>query len=152
MANGKKVIRKAKKGRLIRQVAAIPFRRTDAGTLEVMLVTSRESHRFIIPKGWPMKGKNDREAASTEAREEAGVLGRPLRRPIGKFRYWKRIARRFVPVEVTVFMLKVENEDADWKEAGMRERAWLSPAEAMTLIDQPELVSLIQSLAAAQPA
>ena len=80
------------------------------------------------------------------------MLGRPLRQPIGKFRYWKRIARRFVPVEVTVFMLEVENEDADWKEAGMRERAWLSPDEAVTLIDEPELVSLIQSLAAAPPA
>jgi len=152
MANGKKVIRKAKKGRPIRQVAAIPFRRTDAGTLEVMLVTSRETQRFIIPKGWPMKGKNAREAASIEARQEAGVLGRPLRQPIGKFRYWKRIARRFVPVEVTVFLLEVENEAADGKEAGMRERAWLSPAEAVTLIDEPELVSLIQSLAAAPPA
>ena len=152
IATKKKAVRKAKKGESIRQVAAIPFRLNARGDVEVMLVTSRTTRRFIVPKGWPMKGKNAREAASIEARQEAGVLGRPLRQPIGKFRYWKRIARRFVPVEVTVFLLEVENEDADWKEAGMRERAWLSPDEAVTLIDEPELVSLIQSLAAAPPA
>lgn len=148
MATGKRVIRKAKKGLPIRQVAAIPFRLTQGGGLEVMLVTSRTTERFIVPKGWPMKGKSGRKAAATEALEEAGVSGSTLKQPAGKYRYWKRLARNFVPVEVTVYLLEVDSEDYDWKEAGKRKRAWLKPADAATLIDEPELASLLQTLTA----
>lgn len=146
MANGKKVIRKAKKGEPIRQVAAIPFRLRDDGELEVMLITSRTTERFIVPKGWPMKGKSGRKAASTEARQEAGVSGKILKQPAGHFRYWKRLERNFVPIDVTVYLLEVESEDTDWKEAENRRRAWLRPASAATLIDEPELASLVRSL------
>ena len=69
----KKVVRKAKRGERIRQVAAIPFRLDEHGDIEVMLVTSRTTKRFIVPKGWPMKGKSGRKAAMIEAQEEAGV-------------------------------------------------------------------------------
>jgi hypothetical protein len=144
--DGKKVIRKAKKGKPIRQVAAIPFRLTETGEPEVMLITSRTTERFIVPKGWPMKGKSGRKAASTEAHQEAGVFGTILKRPAGRFHYWKRLATSFVPVEVTVYLLEVENEDADWKEADSRKRAWLKPADAAALIDEPELASIVRSL------
>ena len=79
----KKAVRRAKKGERIRQVAAIPFRLTADGSFEVMLVTSRTTRRFIVPKGWPMKGKNGRKAATIEAVVEAGVLGTTLKQPAG---------------------------------------------------------------------
>ncbi|TIW85952.1 MAG: NUDIX hydrolase, partial [Mesorhizobium sp.] len=104
-ATKKKAVRKAKKGETIRQVAAIPFRLNALGDIEVMLVTSRTTRRFIVPKGWPMKGKSGRKAATIEAQEEAGVLGKTLSQPAGSYSYWKRLANRFVRVDVIVYLL-----------------------------------------------
>jgi len=129
-ATKKKAVRKAKKGERIRQVAAIPFRLNQHGDIEIMLVTSRTTKRFIVPKGWPMKGKSGRKAAMIEAQEEAGVLGKILKEPAGTYSYWKRLANRFVRVDVIVYLLEVTEELADWQEAKRRQRAWL-PATPM---------------------
>ncbi|TIN65138.1 MAG: NUDIX hydrolase, partial [Mesorhizobium sp.] len=141
----------AKKGERIRQVAAIPFRLTARGGIEVMLVTSRTTRRFIVPKGWPMKGKSGRKAATIEAQEEAGVLGKTLKQPAGTYSYWKRLANRFVRVDVIVYLLEVSEELADWQEAKRRQRAWLAPADAAMLIDEPDLSTLVKTLKLPQP-
>jgi 8-oxo-dGTP pyrophosphatase MutT (NUDIX family) len=150
-ATKKKAVRKAKKGERIRQVAAVPFRLNARGDIEVMLVTSRTTRRFIVPKGWPMKGKSGRKAAAIEAQEEAGVLGKTLKEPAGTYSYWKRLADRFVRVDVIVYLLKVTEELADWQEAKRRQRAWLAPADAAMLIDEPDLSTLVKTLTIAQP-
>lgn len=144
----KEALRKAKRGERVRQVAAIPFRLAEDGSIEVMLVTSRETRRFIVPKGWPMKGKSGRKAATIEAEQEAGVVGKALRKPAGTYSYWKRLATRFVRVDVTVYLLAVTEERADWQERGSRQRSWLSPADAALLIDEPELATLVAALEA----
>ncbi|MCA0048364.1 NUDIX hydrolase [Mesorhizobium sp. B283B1A] len=151
-ATKKKAVRKAKKGERIRQVAAIPFRLNAHGDIEVMLVTSRTTRRFIVPKGWPMKGKSGRKAATIEAQEEAGVLGRTLKQPAGLYSYWKRLANRFVRVDVIVYLLEVTEELADWQEAKRRQRAWLAPADAAMLIDEPDLSTLVKTLKLPEPA
>ncbi|ODT32373.1 MAG: NUDIX hydrolase [Kaistia sp. SCN 65-12] len=145
-AGKKKAIRKALKGETVRQVAAVPFRLNGSGELEVMLVTSRETKRFIVPKGWPMKGKSGRKTAAIEAEEEAGVVGKALSRPAGTYSYWKRLSGSFVRVKVVVYLLEVTEERADWRERRARRRAWLSPAEAALLIDEPELSALMLGL------
>lgn len=116
MKNRKKSIRRAVKGKPIRQVAAIPFRLTESGELQVMLITSRTTKRFIVPKGWPMKHKSGRKAAAIEAREEAGITGRTLKNAAGSYRYWKRVDTGFVQVEVIAYLLAVEDVLDDWKE------------------------------------
>ncbi|TIX52697.1 MAG: NUDIX hydrolase, partial [Mesorhizobium sp.] len=105
-----------RKGERIRQVAAIPFRLSEHGNVEVMLVTSISTRRFIVPKGWPMKGKSGRKAATIEAQEEAGVLGKTLKQPAGTYSYWKRLTNRFVRVDVIVYLLAVTEELANWQE------------------------------------
>jgi 8-oxo-dGTP pyrophosphatase MutT (NUDIX family) len=149
MPKDKKTIRKASNGEIIAQVAAIPFRLDDRGELEVMLVTSRGTRRFIVPKGWPMKGKSERQAALIEAREEAGVRGKALKKPAGSYCYWKRLSTSFVHVVVTAYLVEVSEELEAWQEAGARQRAWLTPADAAVLIDEPELATLIRSLSVA---
>jgi 8-oxo-dGTP pyrophosphatase MutT (NUDIX family) len=148
----KKVVRKARRGKSIRQVAAIPFRLDEHGNFEVMLVTSRTTKRFIVPKGWPMKGKSGRKAATIEAREEAGVLGKTLKEPAGSYSYWKRLETSFVRVDVVVYLLEVSEELANWQEAKSRQRAWLKPQDAALLIDEPDLSTLMANLATTQPA
>jgi 8-oxo-dGTP pyrophosphatase MutT (NUDIX family) len=147
-ATKKNAVRKAKKGGRVRQVAAIPFRLGKDGGIEVMLVTSRETRRFIVPKGWPMKGKSGRKAATLEAEQEAGVTGKALKKPAGAYSYWKRLSNRFVRVDVVVHLLAVTDEHADWRERKTRRRAWLSPRDAALLIDEPELATLVATLQA----
>ena len=147
MAKDRRIVRKARKGKPIRQVAAIPFRLDGSGNVEVLLITSSTTSRFIVPKGWPMRGKSGKKAAVTEAKEEAGVVGKALKQPLGVYSYWKRLSNRFVNVTVTVYLLPVADILPDWKESARRRRAWLSPADAATLIDEPQLASLVRSMA-----
>ena len=74
----------------LNQVAAIPVRRRGDGNLEVLLVTSRETRRWIVPKGWPWPEVSDHEAAAAEAWEEAGVRGRILADELGAYTYDKQ--------------------------------------------------------------
>ncbi len=123
----------------------MPYRHTPNGDVEVLLLTSRQTRRFILPKGWPMKGLSDCETAAQEAVEEAGVVGSSHEVAIGSFRYWKRLKRSFVPVIVEVYPLYVERELDTWKERKSRRRAWVKPIQAALLVDEPELVSLLET-------
>jgi 8-oxo-dGTP pyrophosphatase MutT (NUDIX family) len=126
-----------------RQVAALPFRRTPSG-IEILLITSRESGRFIIPKGWPMKRLSDPGAAAREAYEEAGVAGKIRRRPIGDYLYRKRLDGRFDLVRVTVYALEVQVQHADWPEKGARQLRWTPRKEAASLVEEPGLMRLLR--------
>src|ERR1700709_521575 len=86
------------------QFAALPWRLSECGTPQVMLLTSRETHRWVIPRGWPMKRRKPAEVAIQEAYEEAGLVGHIVgKRPIGKFHYAKRLAKGEVLCQERVF-------------------------------------------------
>jgi len=129
------------------QLATIPWRRTDSGEVEVLLLTSRETARWVIPKGWPMKGKKPYQAAATEALEEAGVLGKIAKRAIGSFEYWKRRDRHFDLCTVKVYLMEFEQQLGDWRERGQRQTVWVPPARAAELVDEPGLTALFEALA-----
>jgi len=139
----KKAKRIARKGRPLFQVAALPFRISSSGAAEFLLLTSRGTRRFVIPKGWRMRRKTDQQAASLEAKQEAGVTGRIDSAPVGTYQYWKRLKDAFVPIWVIVFPLQVEAELLDWKERHQRKREWLSAEQAASLIDEPGLATLL---------
>ena len=132
----------------LRQVAAIPVRRRGDGNLEVLLVTSRETRRWVIPKGWPWPEVLDHEAAAAEAWEEAGVRGRILADKLGSFTYDKRRDGILLTVNVVVYLLEVTEEEHTWPEMEERQRAWFSPAAAAQAVVEPELKLLLQALAA----
>ena len=126
-----------------RQVAALPWRRTVAG-IEIMLVTSRETRRWVTPKGGRMPGKTDAEAAAIEALEEAGIEGVTSHEPLGTFRYLKILKRRAPRwCVVAVYALEVKTQHDDWHERGQRERVWVSRDEAVRRVDEPDLKALI---------
>ena len=135
----------ARKGKAIRQVGALPYRRAAGGEIELMLITSRGTQRFVFPKGWSMKDRSPGEAAAAEAEQEAGVRGVATDEPIGEYRYWKRMKSAFVPVTVSVFPIEVTEVLSTWRESAARQRRWLSWIEARTLVDEPQLISLIDS-------
>jgi 8-oxo-dGTP pyrophosphatase MutT (NUDIX family) len=135
----------------LHQVAALPMRKTERG-LEICLVTTRETGRWTVPKGWPMKGRKDFDAARIEAEQEAGVIGKPTKKPIGTFEYWKRRETQFDLVEVAVYPLKVTKTLSRWKEYAERQVRWALPAEAAGLVNEPQLADILRSIVpAARP-
>jgi len=128
------------------QYAALPYRfLTDR--LEVLLITSRETRRWIIPKGWAEKRVKPRDMAAREAFEEAGLRGKVSKHPAGLYRYHKRLAaERSVECEVIVYLLDVREELMKWPEQRERERCWMTPEQAATSISESGLVPLLLEL------
>jgi 8-oxo-dGTP pyrophosphatase MutT (NUDIX family) len=129
------------------QYAALPYRRKGKAPTEVLLVTSRETGRWIIPKGWPAKGKPPHKSAAREAREEAGVVGSVKRRSLGVFSYQKRLkSGKVVACDVHVFALKVKRQEARWPEKGERKLKWLPRTKAAKKVGDDVLGTIIRTL------
>jgi phosphohistidine phosphatase len=123
-----------------RQSAVIPFRQGPSG-LEVMLITSRKRRRWVVPKGIVEPDLSEAESAAKEALEEAGIEGRVLPRPVGRYEY----AKWGGTCHVDVFAMEVEQELDDWLES-FRDREWVSPAEAADRVREQELKEMILGL------
>lgn len=128
------------------QFGAICYRRakTRKPGVEVLLVSSRDTGRWIIPKGWPIDGETPEGAAAVEAWEEAGVRGRARSTCLGHFSYHKWIDEELsLPVIVGVYPVEVLRLDDDYPEAGERKRKWLSPKKAARRVGEPALRQIL---------
>ena len=130
-----------------RQVAALCCRNGEKG-IEILMVTSRDTGRWVLPKGWPVKGKNDPQSARVEAWEEAGVkTARTRPGVIGKYSYNKRLKRGASrPIRVKVYRMDVESLSDKFPEMQQRKRAWFSPKAAANHVAEPELRKLLRRL------
>jgi 8-oxo-dGTP pyrophosphatase MutT (NUDIX family) len=156
-------VRKASRKATGIQYAALPYR-LEAGRVEILLITSRETRRWVIPKGWPMKGLAPREVAAAEAAEEAGLIGEAEPDPIGSYRYLKRLAAgegggegdgdeprpRDTAVQVIVFPFRVAGRHDSWKEQGQRDARWFPAPRAASRVHEPALRRLIRDFGAAR--
>jgi 8-oxo-dGTP pyrophosphatase MutT (NUDIX family) len=131
------------------QYGALPYRFTHDAELEILLLTTRQSKRWIIPKGWPIKGLRPAKAAAREAFEEAGVRGRVRAKSVGFFAYDKILDENGARVscEVRVFPLLVKRQSETWPEIEQRVVQWVAPDKALTLIEEPELKALVAAFA-----
>lgn len=132
-----------------RQCAALPFKEEN-GEIMVMLITSRETGRWILPKGWVEKHLTEAELAAKEAYEEAGIIGCVSPTPISRYHYTKRMQLESRDCTVNIYPLRVTDLLEDWKEAHQRRRAWFTLAQAAMQVDDGELVTVLLSLAAPQ--
>jgi 8-oxo-dGTP pyrophosphatase MutT (NUDIX family) len=143
----KKLLRKAQI-KPLKQVAALPFRVDAEGRVEVLLITSRDTGRWILPKGWPMAGRKAHQAAEREAFEEAGLEGQIVASPLGKYRYEKRFDNGCaVACKVRVYLLRVDAQHEHWPEKSQRAARWFAPAEAARLVQEDELRRLLEGFA-----
>lgn len=132
------------------QYAALPFR-IEARQVQVLLITSRTTRRWVIPKGWPIHGLKPQEAAAVEAAEEAGIGGELVDQPIGSYHYIKLLkGERTTAVQVIVFPLRVETHVDDWKEQDQRIYGWFPYRKAAALVAEPGLRRLIRDLGVAR--
>ncbi|MFA7432341.1 MAG: NUDIX hydrolase [Gemmobacter sp.] len=123
------------------QHAALCWRR-QCGGVEVLLITSRDTRRWVIPKGWPMEGRTGYEAAAVEAWEEAGVEGRVTPVCIGNYSYLKDRSTD-LPCTVEVYPVEVRALAREFPERAERRRRWMSPVKAAGMVEEPELRALI---------
>lgn len=129
------------------QVAALPFRRGKDGSIDVVLVTTRDSGRWILPKGWPIKGLKKCEAAETEAMEEAGLIGKVARKAFGQFTYRKQFPKGTEAVTVDVYPLEIVRQKSSWLEKGQREVRFFSVDEAADRVSDAGVGDLIRAFA-----
>lgn len=128
------------------QYAALPWRHAGGG-VEVLLISSRETKRWVIPKGWPIEALSPAKSAAREAFEEAGIAGQVGPRPLGSYHYDKRLkggATRSLTVKV--FALEVMVQHPMWPEKGQRTLLWIGKDEAAELVEEPELAQIISGL------
>ena len=149
----KKARKKAAKRRTLpamprhRQYGVIPVRFGRDGRLQVLLLTSRGTGRWVIPKGWPMRKRTPAGTAEREAFEEAGVKGHLLsRRPVGSYRYLKTDEKFTGAILVRVFILAVEEQKKDWPEFHERRTRWFPVARAAAMVQERELATLLKAI------
>jgi len=129
------------------QTAALPIGRDKKGRLTVLMVTSRDTGRWIVPKGWLMDDAKPWQAAEIEALEEAGAKGFVGREDIGEYSYEKRLDDgTSLTCRVRVYPMRVEKLKRSWKERGERKRRWFSPEAAARRVQEPELADLLRRL------
>lgn len=131
---------------LIEQYGVIAWRAgADEEEYEILLVTSRDTGRWVPPRGNAMAGVEPHLCAEQEAWEEAGIRGEVWPDPVGVYRYAKR--RRFgsEPARVTLFAMRVDEELKMWPESGQRERRWFAAEDAATAVEEDELAALIRA-------
>jgi 8-oxo-dGTP pyrophosphatase MutT (NUDIX family) len=131
------------RGQAIEQYAAICYMRMH-DSIKVLLITSRQSGRWVIPKGWAMDRRAPHQVAEREAWEEAGIRGKARKKPFGYYTYLKMLdtGDRVASV-VQVHLVEVSATDVEFREKGQRSFVWLPPHEAATLVREPELKGLL---------
>lgn len=132
----------ARKDELRTQFGALCYR-LRRGKVQVLLVTSRGSKRWIVPKGWPMDSRTPAASALQEAWEEAGVVGQEDGPCLGVFTYAKDRGDDDVPCLVMLYPVAVRELAKKYPENGQRRRRWMSRKKAAKLVDEPDLARLI---------
>jgi 8-oxo-dGTP pyrophosphatase MutT (NUDIX family) len=125
------------------QFAALCFRMR-AGKPQILLITSRGSGRWIIPKGWPVDGVTPAQSAAREAWEEAGVTGKVYDQCLGLYSYSKSLRGTGLPIVAMIYPVKVDALASNYPEEGQRVRKWFSQKKASSLVAQPELARILK--------
>ena len=121
--------------------------RMHRGKVEVLLITSRDTGRWVIPKGWPIDGLTPAGSAAREAWEEAGVEGVVAEAGLGLFSYDKLMTpKKPLPCQVEVFALRVAKLKEKFPERGERRRKWFAAEKAARKVNEPELRHLLANL------
>lgn len=137
-------LRNASKRDVRSQFGALCYR-VQNGKVQILLITSRGSGRWIIPKGWPMDGQTPAQSAAQEAWEEAGVVGKAVDLCLGLFSYRKILDDDdHLPCVVMVYPMKVKSLAKDYSEAGQRKRRWVTRKKAAQMVSEPELSRIIR--------
>jgi 8-oxo-dGTP pyrophosphatase MutT (NUDIX family) len=125
--------------KVLKQSGVVPYR-INNGTTEVLLITSRNSHNWVIPKGGIVNQMSPHDSAAKEAWEEAGVLGQVNPAKLGSYKYRKN-GKIYC---VQMYSLPVEVVSENFPEAGQRIRQWVDINQAVRQVKQPSLKRILE--------
>ncbi|MGE0005509.1 MAG: NUDIX hydrolase [Parvibaculaceae bacterium] len=128
------------------QYAAVPYRLSWNGHIDVLLITSRDTGRWIIPKGWPLPGEAGSAAAGREAFEEAGIAGAADVPAVGAYDYRKKRPQGDIICRVEVFSLRAAAELESWPDRRRRRRVWFTIPDAAARVEETELKAIIMRM------
>lgn len=135
----------AKKTDVRTQFGALVYRVVN-DKVQILLITSRGTKRWIVPKGWPMPGMTPAQAAKQEAWEEAGVKGKASNHCLGLYSYRKALdKKRNIPCVVLIYPVKARSLAKDFPESGQRRSKWFSQKKAAAKVSEPELAQIIET-------
>lgn len=121
------------------QSAVLPIKK-EKSEIYILLITSRNQTKWIIPKGIVEENLSHWESAEKEAFEEAGINGRIEKKSIGEYEYkkWGGICK------VVLYPFIVETEFEDWPEKYFRNRKWFKVDKALKKLKNKKLKELIK--------
>lgn len=115
---------------------------------EVLLITSRDTGRWVIPKGWQVVGKDGSASAAQEAWEEAGVTGTVGLKALGLYGYDKVLPGDMsLPCAVSVYPLRVAALARKFPERNERRRKWFTAEKAARKVAEFDLRALLEAVA-----
>ncbi|MBA3675980.1 MAG: NUDIX hydrolase [Sphingosinicella sp.] len=130
----------------LQQFGVLPYRLGAGGEIHILLITSRDTQRWVVPRGNPIDGLAPHQSAVQEAWEEAGIIGAVMSEPIGNYCYAKRKKDGSVmPAFVDLFPFQIDEQNNDWPERGERETRWFDREAAAEAVDEPDLKQLIRA-------
>lgn len=136
---------------MITQYGVLAYETGEDGEPRFLLITSRTTRRWIIPRGNPIRGLSPSQSAAQEAHEEAGLTGYVGSEELGSYPYLKhRRNGSSDPARVHVFPLSSPVQSRDWPERDERETRWFTRSEAVEAVEEEELKALIRSFAPAE--
>ena len=119
----------------------------EGGELRLLLISSRDTHRWVIPRGRVERRFGQLGTATQEAFEEAGIIGEVGSTPLGCYTYFKRAADGTdTPAVVRVFPCKVVEQLADWPEKESRSQEWVTVDRAVRMVREKGLARLFRRL------
>ena len=128
------------------QVAALPYTIIN-NEIMICLITSRETGRWVLPKGWPKTDKENHLMAKIEAEEEAGLRGKISKKCLATYTYKKKLhIFATVTCEVEIYPFHVTHQNLRWPEESQRQLLWTSLDDAQSLIEESELVTLLTKI------
>ena len=135
----------SQKRELRSQFGAICYRVKD-GTIQILLVTTRRTGRWMVPRGWPIDATTPAQTALREAWEEAGVRGKVTGNCVGVYSYIKELDDDDdLPCLVALFPVKVQDLEKSYPERKERKRRWFTPKKAAEKLDEPELSQIVKA-------
>lgn len=132
---------------VLHQIAALPVRLDADGAMEIYLVTSRGSGRWIIPKGNPIRGLAPQDVAAREAREEAGLIGPVLPRLLGSFEFQRVRDAVGETCLIDVYPMHVDRQLNSFAEKRERTVRLCNLDTALAIVASRPLAELIETYA-----
>tara|TARA_B100000575_G_C22653838_1_gene400972 strand:- start:124 stop:537 length:414 start_codon:yes stop_codon:yes gene_type:complete len=130
------------------QAAAFCYKKKK-GKKYILMVTSRGSKQWILPKGWIEDDLTEKQLAALEAEEEAGVITKAQKiKKMGVYRYNKWLSQKSsVPVNVNVYSMPIKRLKKKFKERHQRKRKWVTVKKAIKIVSDKDLEAFLKKIA-----